>query len=114
MRIKRNIYAQKLPSRAKAVYIYLCDRADAEGMCFPGHKTIAADLGISVSTVKRAIADLEQAGCMEKTARFHRRNGRRSNLYQVWKKFAYAPKGVVCSFKVDYPPVHHEVYKYSL
>ena len=83
MKVKRNIYAQKLPSRAKVVYIYLCDRADAEGMCFPGHKTIAADLGLSVSTIKRAINDLEQAGCIEKTARYYKRNGRRSNLYHV-------------------------------
>jgi len=83
MRIKRDIYALKLPSRAKAVYIYLCDRADSEGLCFPAHKTIAAELGMSVSTVKRGLADLEHAGCIEKTARFYDRNGRRSNLYQL-------------------------------
>ena len=83
IRIKRDIYGQKLPSRAKAVYIYLCDRADAEGVCFPSHRTIGADLGLSVSTVKRALADLEQAECIKKCARTLKRGGRTSNVYQV-------------------------------
>ena len=83
MRIKRDIYAEAVPGRAKAVYVYLADRADKEGTCFPAYKTIAHDMGLSVSTVKRAIADLEEAGCIKKTARFHVRNGRRSNLYQL-------------------------------
>ena len=83
LRIKRDIYDQKLPSRAKVVYIYLCDRANNEGSCFPSHRKIAKDLGLSVSTVKRAIQDLEQAEAIEKTARVHKKNGRRSNLYQI-------------------------------
>ena len=81
LKIKRDIYEQNLPSRAKVVYIYLCDRASAEGTCFPSHRKIAEDLGLSVSTVKRAIKNLEQAEVIGKTARFHLKNGRRSNLY---------------------------------
>ena len=65
------------------VYIYLCDRANNEGSCFPSHRKIAKDLGLSISTVKRAIKDLEQAEVIEKAARFHLKNGRRSNLYWV-------------------------------
>ena len=39
------IYADgELSHRAKAVYMYLCDRSDAEGKCWPGIKTIAAEL----------------------------------------------------------------------
>ena len=83
MKVKREIYASGLSPRAISVYIYLCDRADEDGICFPGQKRIAADLGLSVSTVKRAIADLEQSGHIEKTARYHTRNGRRSNLYNL-------------------------------
>ena len=83
VRIKRDIYDQNLPSRAKVVYIYLCDRANDEGSCFPSHRKIAEDLGLSVSTVKRAIRDLQQAEAIEKAARFHLKNGRRSNLYWV-------------------------------
>jgi predicted transcriptional regulator len=81
--VKRDIYAMDLPHRAVAVYMYLCDRADGGGESFPSHRTIAGDLGMSVSTVKRAIADLEQAGCVAKAERRLERGGRTSNLYVV-------------------------------
>ena len=39
------IYAEEhLSHREKAVYIYLRDRADASGVCWPGIKTIAGEL----------------------------------------------------------------------
>ena len=42
------IYADtELPSRARAVYMYLYDRSDAEGKCWPGVKTIASDMKLS-------------------------------------------------------------------
>ena len=40
--------------------MYLRDRADSEGKCWPGIKTIASDMRLSRSTVKRALIDLEQ------------------------------------------------------
>lgn len=46
------IYAEEhLSHREKAVYIYLRDRADASGVCWPGIKTIARELGLSPRTV---------------------------------------------------------------
>ena len=83
MRINREIYGAGLPHRAVAVYIYLCDRTEPGGSCFPSHATIAADLHMSVSTVKRALADLERAGCLETRARVLPRGGRTSNLYRL-------------------------------
>ncbi len=82
-----DIYADgELSHRAKSVLIYLCDRADGQCKCWPGIKTIAADLNLSRSTVKRALADLEKAGYIEKKAR-HRENGSNtSNLYTVLKR----------------------------
>jgi len=76
------IYADKeLPHRAKAVYMYLRDRSDGQGMCWPGIKTIASDLKLSRSTVKRAIHDLIDANLLEVKER-HRDNGSStSNLY---------------------------------
>ena len=76
------IYADpELPSRARAVYMYLRDRSDAEGKCWPGINTIASDMKLSRSTVKRALHDLEQYGYLEKAPR-HRANGSStSNLY---------------------------------
>ena len=78
------IYADtELPSRARAVYMYLRDRSDAEGKCWPGIKTIASDMKLSRSTVKRALADLEHRGYLKKLPRY-RPNGRStSKLYSV-------------------------------
>ena len=62
------IYADtELPSRARAVYMYLRDRADSEGKCWPGLKTIASDMRLSRSTVKRALTDLEQHGYLQRS-----------------------------------------------
>ena len=51
----QNIYHSDLSHRARAVYMYLKDHADSEGRCWPGIRTIAAELGLSRSTVKRAL-----------------------------------------------------------
>ncbi|MDR3278314.1 MAG: helix-turn-helix domain-containing protein [Oscillospiraceae bacterium] len=83
MLIKRDIYALELPHRAVAIYMYLCDRADRDGGSFPAHRTIAAELRLSVSTVKRALADLQRVGCVVKTPRHRERGGQTSNLYKV-------------------------------
>ena len=80
------IYAEEqLTHRAKTVYIYLRDRADADGVCWPGIKTIAGELGLSARTVQRALYDLEDAGLIVKKQR-HRKNGSlTSNLYRLTK-----------------------------
>ena len=78
------IYADtELPSRARAVYMYLRDRSDAEGKCWPGIKTIARDMNLSRSTVKRALADLEQHGYLAKLPRYRPNGSNTSNLYTL-------------------------------
>lgn len=63
--------------------MYLKSMSASKGECWPGIKTIAVDLGLSKSTVKRAIRDLEKHGYIEKENR-HRDNGSfTSNLYRV-------------------------------
>ena len=58
-----NLYQnEELSHRAKTVYMYLHDRSDAAGACWPGVKRIASDLKLSRRTVQRALGDLEQAG----------------------------------------------------
>ena len=52
----------ELTSRASNVYRYLADRANSDGQCWPSERTIAQDLKISKSTVKRAIEDLKRCG----------------------------------------------------
>ena len=79
----QNIYHSDLSHRARAVYMYLKDRADSEGRCWPGIRTIAAELGFSRSTVKRALDELCQAGPLTKESRWRENGGRTSNLYRL-------------------------------
>lgn len=66
-----SIYADTLlPPRAVSVYMYLKDRSNSAGSCWPGIKTIARDMNLSRSTVKRALADLEQHGYLAKLPRY--------------------------------------------
>ena len=78
------IYADtELPSRARAVYMYLRDRADSEGKCWPGSTTSASDMRVSRSTVTRALTDLEQPGYLQKISRYRDNGSSTSNLYSV-------------------------------
>ena len=81
----REIYKADLPHRAVAVYLYLSDRANKDGICFPAIRTIGKDLSISVSTVKRAISDLERNGFIRKKQRWRENGGKSSLLYEIIK-----------------------------
>ena len=77
------LYQTDLPHRAKLVYIYLHDRMDSEKKAWPGLGTIAKDLSISRSTVKRAVKDLEQAGLIRKEPHFRENGSATSNRYYL-------------------------------
>ena len=77
----------ELPSRASNVYRYLCDRANSDGQCWPSERTIAMDLKISRSTVKRAVEDLKRCGYITVERRY-RKNGGNSSLLFVLKDFS--------------------------
>jgi len=79
------IYNDNLPIRAKAVYMYLRDRANEKRSCWPGINRIASDLEISRSTVKRALGDLMQNGYIEKELRYRVNGSYSSNLYTILK-----------------------------
>lgn len=78
-----SVYTSELPHRAVAVFMYLRDRCDKDGKCFPAISTIARELKLSRSTVKRAIADLEQSGRLRKEQRWRENGGKSSNLYYM-------------------------------
>ena len=77
------VYSLELTQRATLVAFYLINRADREGTCFPGVKTIAKECNISTRTVQRALNDLEEAGFLVRESRFHVQGGQRSNLYYL-------------------------------
>ena len=78
-----NLYEQDLPPRAKTVYMYLKDRSNADGECWPAVKTIAKNTSLSVSTVKRAIADLIRCGSLTKESRYRENGSHSSNRYFI-------------------------------
>lgn len=73
------LYRTELPHRAVAVYIYLADRTNENNECWPAIPTIASDLKLSPSTVRRGIRDLKKAGLLE-TEQQYRKNGSKSSL----------------------------------
>lgn len=79
----QSIYHSELSHRARAVYMYLKDHADKQGRCWPGIKTIAAELDMSRSTVKRALDDLCKEGLISKEPRWRENGSYTSNLYKI-------------------------------
>ena len=77
------IYASELPHRAKTVYIYLQDRCNADGQCYPAIGTIAKELNLSRRTVERAIQDLVKIGLIQKEQRWRENGGKSSLLYTL-------------------------------
>lgn len=85
---ERNEPEQKCPELLAALQVYnqrmyLRDRGDAQQKCWPSIKTIAADLHLSRSTVKRALGELEQHGYLERLPRYRPNGSSTSNLYTV-------------------------------
>lgn len=79
----QDIYQSDLGHRARAVYMYLKDHADKNGQCWPGIRTIAAELDLSRSTVKRALDDLCRAGLIVRESRWRENGSLTSNLYRL-------------------------------
>ncbi|MEG1524109.1 MAG: hypothetical protein RR297_00010 [Clostridia bacterium] len=60
----------------------MIDRSSKDLTCFPAIPIMAEQLHISVSTAKRALHKLVEAGFIQKEARFRENNrGQSSNLY---------------------------------
>lgn len=79
------VFSSELRPRARLVLQVLVLHCNKEGECFPSIKTIAAKCGYGVSTVKRALDELVEAGYIVKQARFDERKngGQTSNLYTL-------------------------------
>jgi len=77
------IYQMELPHRAISVYIYLDDRANKERECWPAIPTIAKDLSLSQSTVRRGLHDLRKAGLIQTEQRYRTKGGKSSLLFKL-------------------------------
>ena len=77
------VYRSELPHRARSVYIYLSDRANKKGECWPAIPTIASELNLSESTVRRALHDLRKAGLITTEQRYRQNGGKSSLCYRL-------------------------------
>lgn len=77
------LYCSDLPHRAVSVYAYLDDRANRVGECWPSISTIAKELKLSQSTVRRALQDLRKANLIETEQRYRKKGGKSSLLYKL-------------------------------
>ena len=80
------LYRMDLPHRAVSVYIYLSDRANKNGECWPAIPTIAKELKLSQSTMRRALRDVRKAGLLETQQRYRTKGGKSSLLYKLCGK----------------------------
>lgn len=83
MRRLESLYRAELSHRAISVYIYLKDRANKDGECWPAIPTIARELKLSQSTVRRALQDLRKAGFLETEQRYRDNGGKSSLCYRL-------------------------------
>ena len=79
------LYKMDLQHRAVAVYIYLADRANRDGECWPAIPTIGRELKLSQSTVRRALQDLRKAELLETEQRYRAKGGKSSLLFRLKK-----------------------------
>lgn len=77
----KRIYQSDLPSRAIAVYLYLRGRANREGVCWPAISTMAKELKMSESTIRRALRDLVREGFLKIEKRQRASGADSSNRY---------------------------------
>ena len=83
MKYNNLIYRSDQPYRNVVVCQYLRDRAGKKGYCWPSIRTIAEDIGMSNSTVKRGLADLARQGFIQIEKRYRANGGKTSNLYRI-------------------------------
>ena len=79
----KKLYQSELPNRAIAVYLYLRGRANKEGVCWPAIPTMARELKMSESTVRRALRDLVREGFLVIEERQRENGADSSNLYSL-------------------------------
>ena len=78
-----SIYSAGLPHRAVTVYMYLKDRTNKEGICWPAIRTMAKDLHLSRSTIQRALRELNSTGWISKEPRCRENGSSTSNCYRL-------------------------------
>ena len=79
----KKLYQSELPSRAITVYLYLRGRANKKGVCWPAIPTMARELKMSESTIRRALRDLVREGFLIVEKRQRSSGANSSNCYYL-------------------------------
>jgi len=75
------VFASDLSPFAKLIRLYLARCANSDRQAFPSYNRIAKDCGVSRDTAKRAVAELEEKGWIEKTVQKKNNGEHLSNIY---------------------------------
>ena len=76
-------WEQPITPSQKLVLLSLADRSDEDGICWPGTRNVEKRTGLSRATVKRALAQLETIGAIERMSRYRDDGSQRSSLYTL-------------------------------
>lgn len=66
----------------QCVFMWLCNFADDDGICYPSHKKLSTCSGVSKRQIMRCVKALEDAGLITKTKR-KRGKKNETNVYQI-------------------------------
>ncbi len=77
------LYKSELPHRAVSLYLYLEDKVNVKGECWPSIPTIAKEMKMSICTVRRAIKDLKQVRLLTTEQRYRPNGGNSSLCYKL-------------------------------
>lgn len=93
----------------KIVLVYLADRADHKGICFPKQSTIAKSTGLSRETVNRHLKQLEKLGYLKQIEQRYRDGRRRSSTYQLLANEDFLQSDILSHGKISHLKVinHH-------
>lgn len=83
-------YAKVIGIHALAVYIALVRHSKNE-KCYPSYKHLAAELGVSGATIKRAIKKLREYNIIMVEMRLKTSQGRGSNVYTLLSPSEWKP-----------------------
>lgn len=74
---------ESVSGNAKLVYMCLMARTSRTATAWPSHARIARESGMSVSTVKVALAELKKLGVVSWRPQITESGGRSSNMYSI-------------------------------
>lgn len=88
------------PSGVQSVFLWICNFADDQGVCFPSRKKLAQSAGVSLNTLDRSFKKLIELGILKVTPRFTE-NEQTTNEYQIM----FGEGGIR---KIDITPTQNE------